>query len=101
MIRTQIQLREKQYRSLKEMAAEYQVSMATLIRQSVDLFIEEKVKVKPSQEEIRERALSVIGITKDIEGATDIAINHDKYLDEAYDYFKGNRVVQGVDNDIN
>ena len=50
MIRTQIQLEEKQYKTLKEMAAEYNVSMATLIRQSVDKFIQEEKK--PSREEL-------------------------------------------------
>lgn len=54
---------------------------------------------EPSQDELRQRALSVIGIAKDIDGATDISINHDKYLDEAYDYFKGNRVKKGADDD--
>ncbi len=67
------------------MAAEYNVSMATLIRQSVDRFIEQEEK--PSREELKKRAVSVIGIAKDIEGATDVSVNHNKYLDEAYDYY--------------
>ncbi len=98
MIRTQIQLEERQYRKIKEMAATYDVSMATLIRQSVDMWIEKQTQ--PSQDELRKRALSVIGIAKDIDGATDVSVNHDKYLDEAYDYFTDIRVSQGVENDI-
>ena len=97
MIRTQIQLEEKQHRVLKEMAAEYKVSVATLIRQSVDLLIEKEAK--PSREELRQRALAVIGIAEDIDGATDVSIKHDKYLDEAYDYFTDIREPQGVEND--
>ncbi|OQY28633.1 MAG: hypothetical protein B6I38_09010 [Anaerolineaceae bacterium 4572_5.1] len=98
MIRTQIQLEEKQYKCLKEMAAEYNVSMATLIRQSVDMLIEKEEK--PSREELKKRALAVVGIARDIDGATDVSVNHDKYLDEAYDYFTDIRDVQGAGNDI-
>ena len=98
MIRTQIQLEEKQYQKIKEMAATYDVSMATLIRQSVDLWIEKEAK--PNREELKQRALSVIGIAEDIDGATDVSVNHDKYFDEAYDYFTDIRVSQGVENDI-
>jgi len=92
MIRTQIQLEEKQHRVLREMAAEYNVSMATLIRQSVDRFIE--TEAKPSREELRQRAMDMAGKYHDIEGKTDVSINHDKYLAEIYAY------VKGADDDI-
>ena len=92
MIRTQIQLEEKQHRVLKEMAAEYKVSVATLIRQSVDLLIEKEAK--PSQDELRQRAMAMAGKYRDIEGATDVSVNHDKYLEEIYAY------VKGADDDI-
>ncbi len=98
MIRTQIQLEEKQYQTLKEMAAEYNVSMATLIRQSVDRFIEQEEE--PNREELKKRALSIIGIAQDIDGATDVSVNHDKYLNEAYDYFTDIRVPEGSENDL-
>ncbi len=88
MIRTQIQLEEKQHKCLKEMAAEYNVSMATLIRQSVDRFIE--TEAKPSREETRLRALAFVERIEsgeiqfqDIEGKTDLSINHDKYFVKA------------------
>ncbi len=88
MIRTQIQLEEKQYHTLKEMAAEYNVSMATLIRRSVDNFIEKKEK--PSREELRQRALNfVLSIQagkiqfQDREGKTDLSVNHDDYFVQA------------------
>ena len=86
MIRTQIQLEEKQYKCLKEMAAEYNVSMATLIRQSVDKFI--ATEAKPSREELKKKALAMAGKYQDIDGATDVSINHDKYLAEIYAYVK-------------
>ena len=86
MIRTQIQLEEKQYRTLKELAGEYKVSMATLIRQSVDLLLAQEAK--PSRDELKQRALSIVGKYHDIEGARDVSINHDKYLAEIYAYTK-------------
>ncbi len=86
MIRTQIQLEEKQHRVLREMAAEYNVSMATLIRQSVDRFIE--TEAKPSREELKQRALAMAGKYYDIEGKTDLSINHDKYFAEIAAYVK-------------
>ncbi len=82
MIRTQIQLTEEQYRFLRETAAEYNVSMAELIRRGVDLLAEQQQK--PDREELERRALAMIGIARDIEGATDVSINHDKYLAEIY-----------------
>ncbi|MEA3351649.1 MAG: CopG family transcriptional regulator [Chloroflexota bacterium] len=82
MIRTQIQLTEEQHKFLREAAAEYNISMAALVRQSVDLLVQ-KTK-EPSREEQKQRALSVIGIASDVDGATDVSINHDKYLAEIY-----------------
>jgi Arc/MetJ-type ribon-helix-helix transcriptional regulator len=82
MIRTQIQLTEEQHKFLKEKAAEYDVSMAELVRRSVDLLAEQETK--PSREELKQRALSVVGIATDVDGATDVSVNHDKYLAEIY-----------------
>jgi len=81
MIRTQIQLTEEQHKFLKEKAAEYDVSMAELVRRGIDLLAEQETK--PSREELKRRALS-IGSYEDIEGATDVSVNHDKYLAEIY-----------------
>jgi len=81
MIRTQIQLTEEQHKYLREKAAEYNVSMAELVRRGVDLLTQQQQK--PDQEELIRRALS-IGAYEDIEGATDVSINHDKYLAEIY-----------------
>lgn len=81
MIRTQIQLTEEQYRFLREKAAEYDVSMAALIRQSVDLLVEQHDQ--PSKQELIQRALSIQAY-EDIEGKSDVAVEHDKYLAEIY-----------------
>ena len=78
MVRTQIQLTEEQARALKEMAVRRGVSMAELIRESVQRLIEEREEAEKWR-----RALEVLGKYRD--GASDVSINHDKYLDEAYE----------------
>lgn len=77
MIRTQIQLTEKQARALKQLAGRQGVSMAELIRQGVERIIEGS-----DRRERRRRALAVFGRYHD--QASDAAVNHDRYLDEAY-----------------
>lgn len=44
MIRTQIQLKEAQYRSLKELAARQRTSVAELIRQAVEVLLKPLVQ---------------------------------------------------------
>ena len=80
MYRTQIQLREDQSKKLKEMAAKYNVSVAELIRQSIDMLIQSGDEL--TQAEKRKRALNIIGIGDS--GLGDLSINHDKYLAEIY-----------------
>ena len=82
MIRTQIQLTEEQYERLKEMSAEQGISMARLIRESVDQILE--TSETQEMDELRRFAISIAGKYHDIEGATNVAENHDKYLDEIY-----------------
>jgi hypothetical protein len=83
MIRTIIQLTEEQHRVLKELAAEYHVSMSEMVRRSVDQLARNK-PLSLSREEIRRRALAWVGIARDRDGATDLSINHDYYLEEIY-----------------
>ena len=80
MIRTQVQLTEEQVKALKEIAARKKVSMAEIIRQAIDNTIHSETEM-PYEERCR-RALEVMG--KFRSGKTDISINHDKYLAEAY-----------------
>jgi hypothetical protein len=80
MVRTQIQLTERQARSLKAIADARGVSMAELIRQSVDKLLESQQEVDP--EERKRCALAIIGIVSDV---PDLSIKHDIYLAEAYE----------------
>lgn len=79
MIRTQIQLTEEQARALKALAAEQGVSVAELIRRSVDRLT---ASAGPGQEARRRRALAVAGRFRS--GCADLSAGHDEYLVEAY-----------------
>jgi Arc/MetJ-type ribon-helix-helix transcriptional regulator len=81
MVRTQVQLREEQVQVLKDLAAERGASMAELIRQAVDLWIETEGAV--TREERKRRALAAVGQFRS--GLGDLSENHDKYLAEAYE----------------
>ncbi len=80
MIRTQIQLTEEQSERLKLKAAAKGVSMATLVREAVDESLAEEDVTRT-----RERALSVAGKFRDLEGATDVSERHDDYLTGAFE----------------
>ena len=80
MIRTQIQLTEEQLEALKSLAASRDVSVAELVRQSVDQLIRSSGLLSP--EEKRRRALDIVG--KYHSGQSDISTRHDDYLDEIY-----------------
>jgi hypothetical protein len=82
MIRTQIQLTERQMNALKILAQKRKVSVAELIRQGVDLIISGPEPI--SDEERIRRALSIVGKYSDKDGATDVSVNHDKYLADIY-----------------
>ncbi|MBM4436340.1 MAG: ribbon-helix-helix protein, CopG family [Actinobacteria bacterium] len=77
MIRTQIQLTPTQARELKRLAAERDASVAELVRQAIDRLLREE-----GMDARWERALRALGLFDS--GVGDIAVNHDKYLDEAY-----------------
>ena len=77
MIRTQIQLTEEQAIGLRNLAARRGVSLAELIRQGVERILDEY-----EREEKWQRASTLVGRYSD--DARDVAINHDRYLDEAY-----------------
>ena len=90
MIRTMVQLTEEQLKALKELAKARKTSVASLVRESVEQYVA-TVTEATSREEKRQRALAFIRKIKsgeiksqDIEGKTDVARNHDKYLDEIY-----------------
>jgi len=80
MIRTQIQLTEEQAEALKALASRQRVSVAELIRRSVDAMI--RSAAEPTPDERRRRALAAIG--RFHSGRHDVAVNHDRYLAEDY-----------------
>lgn len=80
MIRTQIQLTEEQSRRLKQLAEQDNVSVAELVRRSVDRYLHERQHVTPGER--RERLLSVVGIGAS--GLTDLGESHDRHLVEVY-----------------
>lgn len=80
MVRTEVRLTEKQLKVLKRMAAEENVSLAELVRRSVGAYIARRLDVSPAER--RRRLLSIVGISNS--GLTDLAENHDEYLDEIY-----------------
>lgn len=80
MIRTQIQLTETQMRILKSLSIIRGVSMAELIRNSIDEFVQ-RVGVVDDAEQSR-RALQASG--RYSSGRSDIAAGHDEYLQEAF-----------------
>jgi hypothetical protein len=80
MVRTQIQLTEKQAKALKKLASSRQLPMAELIRQGVDAILISPVVL--NAEEKRKRALAIAGRYRS--GKRDISREHDKHLAEAF-----------------
>jgi len=76
MIRTQVQLTEEQAQVLKNLASMRQVSVAELIRQSVDALIRSSREI--DAKERRRRAIAAAG--RFHSGASDISTKHDEYL---------------------
>jgi 16S rRNA U516 pseudouridylate synthase RsuA-like enzyme len=78
MIRTQVQLTEGQMRDLRRMAEKEGVSVAEIVRRSVDRYI--RTTQGLTDEERRQRALSFAGRFRDPARARDVAERHDDYL---------------------
>ena len=91
MVRTMIQLTEEQMKALKALAKARKTSVAKLVRESVAQYMA-AAQYDPLREEKRRRALEFIKKIEsgeiqfhDMEGKTDVARNHDKYLNEGPD----------------
>ena len=91
MVRTMIQLTEEQMKALKALAKARKTSVAKLVRESVAQYAT-AARQEPIIEEKRRRALEFIEKIEsgeiqfqDIDGKTDVARNHDKYLNEGED----------------
>ncbi|MBK8049850.1 MAG: ribbon-helix-helix protein, CopG family [Anaerolineales bacterium] len=80
MIRTQIQITDHQAVELKEIANDEGVSVAELIRRSIDQYL--RLRVNLDAETRRRRAQSVIG--KYASSQSDVSYDHDRYLTQIY-----------------
>lgn len=81
MVRTQIQLTDKQARKLRTIAREQGISLAELIRRCIDRMLSEP---PTAREELYARAAELVGRFRDPRGAQDLSTDHDRYLDEAF-----------------
>ncbi len=81
MVRTQIQLTENQAETLKAVAARRGISMAELIRQSIDQLVARSGE--KSQQEQRKKAAAAAGAFRS--GKGDISVRHDQYLSDAFE----------------
>ena len=80
MVRTQIQLPEKQVAMLKKMAVAQHKSMAEIIRQAVDFFA--RAKHGGGEEQCRRRAMAAAGHFRS--GVKNLAASHDSHLTEIF-----------------
>lgn len=81
LVRTQVQLTKEQAHALKTQAHIEERSMADLVRESVDEYLARR-SVRDRHELIR-RARDLIG--RYHSGRQNVAENHDRYLDDAFD----------------
>jgi hypothetical protein len=82
MVRTQIELTERQARRLKALARQSGLSLAEVIRRCVEKGLAEQ---RADRSALYERAARLVGRFADRRGARDLAAKHDRYLDKAFD----------------
>ena len=82
MLRTQVQFTTDQARRLRTIARRQGISVAALVRQSVDRVLLDESRQPAAQ---YERAATLVGAFPDREGAKDLSRPHDDHLREAYD----------------
>lgn len=80
MVRTQIQLTERQARKVRMTAKQEGISVAKLIRQCVE---EGLIRRGTSRAALYERANRLVG-SGAADTAVDLSTNHDRYLDETF-----------------
>jgi hypothetical protein len=80
MVRTQVQLTERQLDTLRELSAATGRPVAELVRLGVELYLSSQHQ--PSRKEQIGRALRALG--KFSSGSDDVSIHHDRYLAEAF-----------------
>jgi hypothetical protein len=79
MVRTQIQLTDRQAARLQELAHENNESIAALIRKAPDQYLS---KQQPDRRSLYRQALTVVGKHK--AGVHDVSLDHNWYLEEEY-----------------
>ncbi|MFN2582171.1 MAG: ribbon-helix-helix protein, CopG family [Candidatus Dormibacteria bacterium] len=77
MVRTQVQLTERQIATLQQRAAERHVSIALIVREAVDRHLEEEDRAA-----LHERARSAVGRFRS-DGAN-VSQEHDRFLEDAF-----------------
>lgn len=80
MIRTQVQLTDRQLKALRDASSATGRSVADLIREGVDRYLAERTEV--SREERIQRAIGVAG--KFSSGLSDVSAKHDRHLADAF-----------------
>jgi hypothetical protein len=80
MIRTQVQLTDRQLKALRQASSATGRSVADLVREGVDQYLAGRSQL--GREELRERAIRIAG--KFRSGSTDVSANHDAHLAEAF-----------------
>jgi hypothetical protein len=80
MVRTQIQITDQQAAVLRSLSAERRLSIAELIRESIDAFVQREAGI--SRERRIARARHAAG--KFASSASDVSAEHDKYLAGAF-----------------
>lgn len=110
MVSTQIRFTDEQARRLQMIATREQISVEELVRRCVDQakLGEQRISAvgetglrqplhsaaaadappvadSPDRAELYRQAANVIGRFEDLHGATDLSVQHDRYLDEAFE----------------
>jgi Spy/CpxP family protein refolding chaperone len=79
LVRTQLQLTEKQADKLRRLAERNRISQAEVMRRMLDR--ENETEALPDWEELKRRALACAGIAHS--DVTDLSTRHDDYFAEA------------------
>jgi len=82
MVRTQVQLTEHQVKVLKKWAAAKNISLAEMIRLSLDQVIQSQPAPGADERDRRQRAIAAAGKFSSEEG--DLSIQHDRYFAEEH-----------------
>jgi hypothetical protein len=79
MVRTQVQLTDKQAEALRRRSKRENVSMAELVRRAIDAFTRAE---PPGEREVRDRAIRAAG--RFASGVPDTSRHHDEALADAF-----------------